>query len=372
MPWGTYVHVPWCSRRCPYCGFHTERATDVPWEAWLAGLRAEHARWQPMFPGVPSTLYLGGGTPSLVPKDVLRRAVAALGQPDLDELTVEVNPEDAAPAWLEAAVGAGVDRVSLGVQTLDPRHARTLGRTRGTRAAPDALRRVRTLGLRSWSVDLIFAVPGQSLDDLRRDLDALLAWDPPHVATYGLTFEPGTAFTRLRDRGHLAELPDDAWRAMYDTITATLRGAGLERYEVSNFARPGHESRHNQLYWTDAPYLGLGPGAHGYAPDGTRWANPHDTARWLANPTDSAKIEVPTPEQAAIDALISALRGRDGVDLDRLARRTGRTPSPVLIDALVREGLLRRDGPRLALTDAGVPLADALTARLARGLVPAP
>ncbi|MCA9573431.1 MAG: coproporphyrinogen III oxidase family protein, partial [Myxococcales bacterium] len=220
------------------------------------------------FTGDPATLYIGGGTPSRLSADTLLGLVETVGAPDV---TVEANPEDLEPEWLEALVAGGVSRVSLGVQSTVPRFARRLGRAH-VPAGP-AIERLRGSGLDSWSVDLIFGLPGQTLADLVADLEALLAHEPPHVSLYGLTIEPGTGFARLEARGREMEPDADVWRSMYDHLVERLEAAGLHRYEVSNFARNGHRSAHNALYWQGAPYLAVGPGAHGFAPDGRRWVN---------------------------------------------------------------------------------------------------
>ena len=212
--------------------------------------------------------------------------------------------------------------------------------------------------------DLIFGVPGQTLEAFDADLQRVIDLGAPHVSVYGLTIEDGTRFARAG----LRTAEDELWRAMYDRLVERLEDAGLLRYEVSNFARDGHRSAHNRLYWTDAPYLGLGPSAHGYAPDGERWANVADLRLYLASGDPTLTRERPKPRQAATDLLVAAMRAVEGVDLARMAARTGRVPSPAAVHRLVREGLVRRDGDRLALTRAGFPLCDSVVAFLSRDL----
>jgi oxygen-independent coproporphyrinogen-3 oxidase len=157
---------------------------------------------------------------------------------------------------------------------------------------------------------------------------------------------------------------EDTWRAMYEAIGTRLRAAGLDRYEVSNFARPGHESAHNRLYWTDRPYLGLGPSAHGYAPDGTRWIDVADVGAWLVRDDPTAESGIPSPRERAVDLLVSCLRGRDGLDLDHLRARSGHFLSGSALDPLAARDLLVRDGPRIRLGEAGFPVADAVVRHL--------
>jgi oxygen-independent coproporphyrinogen-3 oxidase len=241
--------------------------------------------------------------------------------------------------------------------------ARRLGRARSSAVAADVVRRVAD-AVPTFAVDLMFAVPGEGADPLRRDLDAALALGAPHVSLYGLTIEEGTRFARAAARGALVPVDADAWRATYDAAVAHLRGAGVDRYEVSNFARPGHESAHNLLYWSDAPYLGLGPSAHGYLPDGTRTVDVAALDAWLATPDGTATTERPTGRARATDLLVSALRSVRGVDRDHLRARTGLDAPDAVVAALARAGLLRAEGRRIALTDAGFPVCDAVVAHL--------
>ncbi|MEZ4236141.1 MAG: coproporphyrinogen-III oxidase family protein [Myxococcota bacterium] len=363
---GVYVHVPWCRARCPYCAFAVVPGAAPPdWRPYVAKVLAEAASWAPAFPGRGATLYLGGGTPSRLPVAAIAALVAGLGA-GWDEVTVECNPEDAAPAWLDGVVAAGVTRISLGVQSTVPAVARRLGRGHTQAHAAASMARVAASGVRSWSADLMFAVPGQALGDLDRDLDALLEAGVPHVSLYGLTFEPGTRFdaARQRARGGVTPVDDDLWRAMYDRIVERLHGAGIRRYEVSNFARPGHEARHNAGYWADRPYLGLGPSAHGYAPDGTRWVNRADLADWLAADDPTASRERPDPWTRAVDRLVSGVRAAAGLELGAL----GVPVDDREVERLVTLGAIVRTGDRIALTDAGFPICDAVVGRLVDAL----
>lgn len=369
-PWGLYVHVPWCRRRCPYCAFYVEADRDVPWDAYVDALLAEYALRRPALPEPASTVFLGGGTPSRMPPAALSRLLAGLSRLDDAEVSAECNPEDCTDDWLQGAMEAGVNRVSLGMQTFQPDFARLLNRNSSVHEAQQTAARVAAAGLRSWSLDLIFALPDQTLADLERDLDAIEASGVPHVALYGLTYEPRTAFTRARDAGRFTEASEDLWRAMYERIVERLRGMGLERYEVSNFARPGHRSQHNQIYWNDQPYLGLGPSAHGFLPDGRRYHNKPDAGAYLRGGDPTELIEAPSPEQAAVDALVSGLRGCEGLDLHRLGQRTGLAPTTSAVERLCQEGLAQLIGERLSLTDAGYPVCDAIASHLADRLEP--
>lgn len=369
-PWGVYVHVPWCRRRCPYCAFYVEVDRDVDWERFVDRVLSEYDVRRREFATPPATVFLGGGTPSRMPAGPLARLIEGLGAAPGAEVSAECNPEDADEGWLDGALAAGVTRVSLGMQTFDPKFARLLNRACTVDVARRIASTVGASGVATWSVDLIFALPGQTLADLDAEIDAVFEVDAPHVALYGLTFEEGTPFERARRQGKLRPTPDARWRAMYDRLVDRLEASGRRRYEVSNFARPGHESRHNLLYWTDAPYLGLGPSAHGYLPDGRRYHNVRDVTRYLDDADPTAEIEAVVGADRAADLLVSGLRGVGGVDLDRLRARTGHEPSASAIARLVAGGVLAHDGRHLRLTPSGFPVSDAVVRELVTSLGP--
>lgn len=351
--------------QCPYCAFAVTPGQGVPDAGpWLDRLRWEHDLRRPDFLGAPSTVFFGGGTPSRLAPAVIGEALRAFGAAPGAEVSVEANPEDLDQAWVDGALAAGVTRISLGVQTFDPAVARRLGRARSAARAAEALERV-ARAAPTFSVDLIFAVPGEPEHRLRDDLGRVFDAGAPHLSVYGLTIEEGTRFERAVRGGRMVPVDDDRWRTAYDTILERAAAAGLHRYEVSNLARPGHASRHNRLYWTDAPYLGLGPSAHGYAPDGRRWVNHADLATWLAAPHPSSHEERPDARERALDLLVSALRCVEGIDLRRLAADL----EPGVVLGLERAGLIRVEGGRLRLTDAGFPVCDAVVGRLADALL---
>ena len=369
--WGIYIHIPWCRVQCPYCAFHVvSDNSEPPTDSFVESALGEIEKRREDYPGLASTLYLGGGTPSRLPSSAITRLIAGSPLTENVEITVEANPEDVTEAWCEDIVAAGATRVSLGVQSLQTHVSRRLGRGHTSRVAQIAIQRIRQAELSSWSVDLIFGVPGQSLEDLERDLDELLMFEPPHLSVYGLTIEPGTSFANAVRQKRMTPVEDDAWRVQYDHLVATLQLAHLERYEVSNFARSGHESRHNSAYWQDTPYMGVGPSAHGLRPDGARYVNEANTTLYLQRGGPSETIEFPSAWQAAVDYLTSAIRTREGVDLGYLNRRYGHVPSAAVLDVLTQQQWVTRDPQRLCLTDQAVPLADAIASRLVDNLAP--
>lgn len=364
--YGIYVHIPWCRVRCAYCAFVTWTEADPPWAAWLASVLADWQHESAHFSGAAHSLYLGGGTPSLAPPELIGALIRALPLQDQAEVTLEVNPGTADAARLRAFCRAGVTRLSLGIQTFQARHARLLGRAHSVGEARALLGEIGQLPLRSWSFDLIFGLPGQALEELEADLDQLVEVQPPHVSLYGLTYEPDTPLTKARDSGRLVALDADRWRAQHDLLASRLQGGGWERYEVSNFARPGHRARHNEAVWRGGAYAGLGPAAHGLRPCGTRTVQPAHWPAWVGR--QGPTLETCTPKERALDLVLTQTRHCMGLDLDRLERTTGHRVDPSTIHTLCAGGLVQARAGRLSLTEAGFPLADAVIRRLAKSL----
>ena len=359
-----YVHFPFCVLKCPYCDFNSHARREHEVEGYVEALLLEAAA---RAAGLhPRTIFVGGGTPTHAPPAVLERYVAGVrrivGDTRLTEVTVEANPGSVTPEAARALVAAGVTRVSMGAQSFDARHLKTLGRVHG----PDDTRRsveiLRSAGIGRLSVDLILALPGQTLAEQACDVEQALALGTEHLSAYVLTYEEGTPFTRWMREGRLPP-PDDEREAEHQAVVAAqLAAAGFERYEVSNFARPGARCEHNLGYWTNANWAALGAGAHGHV-DGRRWKNLSDPARYAAAVRAqghaeewSETVDAPT---RLFETLMMGLRLSDGVDLDRAQRLTGLDARVLHRDVLqqhVRDGLLELDGPRLRPTPRGLDL----------------
>ena len=282
-----YVHYPYCATLCPYCDFFS---TVAPEDARYARtVLRELALWSRHSAGPVTSLYFGGGTPGRMSPQLCRQLVEAVAQhwglaPGA-EVTMEVNPDDVTEAGLHAFLEAGVNRVSIGLQSLDDEALIWLGRRHDAAAGRRAVGAARRAGVHNLSVDMIFGLPQQTMAELDEQLDAVLALEPEHLSLYGLTIEPGTRFGEAFRRGELVELPRDLWLAMYARVAERVGAAGLERYEVSNFARPGFSSRHNRAYWRDRNFVAVGPGAHGQRQlaDGSleRRINPRSLGAWV-------------------------------------------------------------------------------------------
>jgi oxygen-independent coproporphyrinogen-3 oxidase len=323
-----YLHVPFCRRRCTYCDFSIAVRRDVPAERYVSAVSSELERRQATdwWDNEPlETLYLGGGTPSLLPPPSLASLIrdltarcATLGAPAVPdaELTIEVNPEDVTDEAAATWVGAGVNRVSLGVQSFDPSVLEWMHRSHSAEQAEEAVRVLRAAGIGSVSLDLIFALPVELKrnwsDDLRRALEV----EPDHLSLYGLTVEPRTPLARRIARGATSTPVDGTFAEQFLEAHDALTSAGFEHYEVSNYSRPGHRSRHNQAYWIGRPYLGLGPSAHGY--DGARrywnrapWSAYEQVLKAGGDPTES--VEHLTTAQRRLETVYLGLRTVEGL-----------------------------------------------------------
>lgn len=370
-PWGVYVHVPWCRRRCSYCDFYFEIGKADA--SFAAAVAAElEARRDEVPAGAAQTIYLGGGTPSALDDaalDELLRAVRARVRVSDDvEVTLEANPEDLDDERLARLFDLGVTRLSLGAQSFDDDVLRWLGRAHDG-AHARAVVRAAVARFSRVSVDLILGVPDEPAARLARDLDEVVDAGPGHVSAYMLTVEEGTPLWRMVDEGRRPAPSDDAQADGYERLQERLPAAGLRQYEISSFARAGEESRHNRLYWAQGTWLGLGPGAHSmHLADDGGVVRRHTTARlfdWRKDPAAAAhEVETLAPAHALFEAVAFGLRDlARGVDLDAVGARHQTAPPPALRAALAREaerGRVVSRGAHVALTAEGARFADAV------------
>ncbi|UJR78571.1 radical SAM family heme chaperone HemW [Sandaracinus amylolyticus] len=346
-----YVHFPWCLKKCPYCDFNSYGTArdDVPHEAYAdAVLRELEARRGQLEGRTLVSIFVGGGTPSLWDPRALGRVLAgihgAFGAREADlEVTVECNPTSLDQARAASLREAGVNRISIGVQSLDESRLKFLGRLHDAPMALTAVREARR-EITRVSADLMFGMPGQKAHDFEAELDRVLETGVDHVSAYALTIEPGTQFGELHKKGRLPVAPDDDYAETFLAAESMFASRGLEHYEVSNYARPGQEARHNLHYWRGGDYVGLGAGAVGCLGDGRgggrRWRDEALPAKYLEGSGELARVESWEETLSADDrvreALMLGLRTREGVDLDALRARTG-------VDARVgRERALER------------------------------
>jgi oxygen-independent coproporphyrinogen-3 oxidase len=390
-----YIHTPFCVHKCHYCDFYSLVDIQDRQEPFLHRLIDELRFLAPHAPGPLETIFVGGGTPSLLRPRLWERLLAALhdlfdlslfqpgapGAPPLPptqppsrgEFTVECNPESASPPILSILAAGGVNRISLGAQSFLPRHLKTLERWHDPANVARAIDAARAAGIPRLSIDLIFAIPGQSVDDWRADLEQALALGTTHLSCYNLTYEPGTAMTARLRAGEFRPVEEDIEVEMFTLAGALLASRGLERYEVSNFARAGHQCRHNLAYWRQHQWLAAGPSASGHV-GGCRWKNVPRLGDYLASagPSPVTDFEPPDPRRALRERLMTGLRLAEGVDTGRFiddldAIAPGSTaPFVAAVRRAADRGLLvdAEAEERWRLTDAGLLLADGIAAEL--------
>ena len=359
-PLGVYVHVPFCATRCDYCDFATwtDRGglIDDYVAACVVDLQGRVARGEL---GEASTVFLGGGTPSLLEPEALARILDAIPRRAGAEVTVECNPDGVDGARLRAYQRAGVNRCSFGAQSMRPHVLAALGRTHDPAGVARALTAARQAGIERLNVDLIYGGAGETLDDWSSTLDTVLALGPTHVSAYALTVEPGTPLGARVAAGDTPAPDDDAQAEKYELADDRLTAAGYGWYEISNWAQPGDECRHHLLYWAQGDYLGIGCAAHGHVA-GTRSWNVRRPERYIervrAGATPVAGAEQLDDTTRAEEALALALRTRAGAPAPPGADST--------VAELVRAGFVRQAGERLVLTRRGRLLATEVTVRL--------
>lgn len=381
-----YIHVPFCFHKCHYCDFYSLVDTRDRQPSFVSRLETELASLAPLAAGAPlRTIFVGGGTPSLLAVDLWQRLLQTLARLfDLSEIqrgsgefTVECNPETVTPQLMDVLVRGGVSRVSLGAQSFDRKHLKTLERWHEPANVGRALEVARASGIGRQSIDLIFAVPGQSIEDWTTDLDQAIALGTEHLSCYSLTYEPNTAMTARLRRGEFARAPEDLEIDMQLCALERLRSAGFERYEISNFARPGAECRHNLAYWRQREWLAAGPSASAHV-GGHRWKNVPRLDDYL-NPTADGSSEVvdhegPDEPRALVELIMTGLRTAEGLDAVEFISRAERVrpgSSARLTAQAERQtvlGSMRPDGARWQLTDDGLMIADAIAVEFMRSL----
>jgi oxygen-independent coproporphyrinogen-3 oxidase len=382
---GIYVHWPFCASKCPYCDFNSHvRLRGIDEARFRSAFLKELAHWAGLAPArTVGSVFFGGGTPSLMSPATVGAVIDGIARhwtlAAHAEITLEANPSSVEAARFRGYRDAGVNRVSLGVQSLDDGVLRTLGRLH---TAADALAAIAVASATfdRFSFDLIYARPGQAVEAWREELQRALALAGTHLSLYQLTIEPGTPFADLNARGKLNVPDGELARAFYD-LTQDLTGrAGLPAYEISNHAVPGEECRHNLLYWRYGEYAGIGPGAHGrVVVDGARQATAteRNPERWAAlvesrghGLTETTAL---SPAEQADEALLMGLRLAEGIDLDRLAALTGLAPHPAALAELVRSRLIERPpdrstGSRVRASAEGRIVLDQVVLRLSSAL----
>jgi len=370
-----YIHWPFCLAKCPYCDFNSHVRESVDHAAWEKALLADLRHEAELASGAAlDSIFFGGGTPSLMPPALVARLLSEAeklwGFASGIEITLEGNPSSVEAANYAALAAAGVNRASLGLQALDDQTLRFLGRLHGV---AEGLRAVETAQnvFDRVSIDLIYARPDQTAASWEAELAQALALGTSHLSLYQLTIEPGTRFETMVRKGDFTPLDDDTCADLFSLTREQTAAAGLPAYEISNHARLGEESRHNLTYWRYQDYVGIGPGAHGRR-GGAATVRHKKPENWLsavaANGHGIAESRVLGTREQAAEAMLMGLRLREGIDLAAMATRFGLAPAALLDPAKAelyrQQGLVWQDGTRVGVTEAGMPLLDALLGEL--------
>lgn len=362
-PLGIYIHCPFCRSKCPYCDFYSVCYSDESADRYIDALVSRIEGYAGM--GLcADTIYFGGGTPSLLGVQrisIIMQALARTFALDAPEVTLELNPCTASAELMHGLRSAGVNRFSIGVQSGLDCELASLGRKHSAAQSAHAVELARSAGFDNISLDIMLGTPGQTQESLGRSLDFLLGLEPQHISAYMLKIEPGTPYASRK-----LELPDDDETArLYMTVSETLRNNGYEHYEISNFALPGYESRHNMKYWLCEEYLGFGPSAHGYF-QGTRYSYPRSLEEYIAG---ECRIDN-EPGGSAEEYIMLGLRLSCGLGLDILRTRYNIDVGKLLLAAqpLCKAGLVRCENDRIALTPEGYLVSNAIILKLTEAL----
>ena len=370
---GLYIHIPFCASRCVYCGFYSTTLPALR-DAYVDALCQELTLRAEELPAdeAITTIYLGGGTPSQLTTDQLDRLfsyIYKVYRPQPVKVTMECNPDDVTPAFADWIAQSPIDRISMGAQTFSDDRLRLLRRRHTAAEVRRATTLLRQAGICNISIDLMFGFPGETLADWEQDIDEALRLGVEHISAYSLMYEEGTTLHRWLSEGRIQEIDDDLSLRMYDCLVDRLTAAGYRHYEISNFALPQRESRHNSSYWRDVPYMGLGASAHSFDGWQRSW-NVADIETYIAaigRGERPCTVEALDPDTHYEDVVLTSLRTAEGIDLGKIRRDFGSQRLDFLLAAAdqdLRQGYLVREDDHLRLTRRGIYLSDGITARL--------
>lgn len=332
---GLYIHIPFCSSKCAYCDFYSGTSYKrIP--TFLKALEQEYKNRKHEIGMLdPSTIYIGGGTPSVLSQEQFESLAAWLPKTNVEEFTVEANPDHINRNLVRSWLKNGVNRVSLGVQSFNDKELKAVGRNHSSRTVTEAINILRSSGIKNISIDLIYGLPDQTNSSWQNSLDKAMKLRPEHISAYCLTVEPKTRLGVMARKGEFTEASDEdiAWR--YAALCTTLAENGYEHYEISNFALPQYYSRHNSAYWNSTPYLGLGPAAHSLRTDGSRCYNEANLTRYIENPASVLTIDSETDIDRANDIIFTRLRTAAGLNMAEIPEK-------------FRENLLKNAQPLIA------------------------
>lgn len=357
---GIYVHIPFCASRCIYCDFYSSTGLDALQDDYIDALIRElHQKTDYLRAEKVNTIYIGGGTPSLLSIENIRRLCDALydyAGHDISEFTIECNPDDVSPTLASTIKECGINRVSMGVQTFSDQRLAFLRRRHKSDDAVKAVNLLRSSSIYNISIDLMFGFPGETLQEWAQDIERALALNVEHLSAYSLMYEEGTRLYRMLKEGRIKENDEDVSRQMYELLIDRLTEADYTHYEISNFAKEGHESKHNSNYWNGTKYLGLGAGAHSYDGDSRQW-NICDIKKYIKGCGIPEGYEQLDSAAKYNDLITTALRTRSGINLSQLSTKER---AYIIRNARksIANGLLLQDGDLLRLTREGLYVSD--------------
>ena len=384
---GLYIHIPFCRRKCLYCDFYSGGVRIADWRLYIDSILNEFRLRKEEIQMPPLTLYLGGGTPSLIPSDGLRSLIEEIrkisGAESWDEFTIEVNPEDVSDDNCKAWRNCGVNRVSLGIQSLNNPELEKIGRRHDSVRAIDAFETIRKY-FDNISVDIISGLPGQTPDSYYATLNKITSLEPEHISSYSLMLEEGTSLTLLANAGKIILPSEETVALMHDMTVNELKNKGYLHYELSNYAKPGFESKHNTGYWTGKAYIGLGPGAHSYDGDGIRRANPCDLKGYMKYFSGSKELlnkdypdsrrmhkffdeENLTDDELREEMIMTRLRLKEGLDLDKFKERFGEKSFKQLMENAIRyieNGKMGKENQRLFFNENAILISNLILSDL--------
>lgn len=364
-----YIHIPFCRSKCLYCDFYSGGERIADWDLYIDCILNELFQRRGELSNIPATLYLGGGTPSLIPAGSFKKLINGIS--DLlhvekwKEFTIEVNPEDVDEEKCELWKECGVNRISIGIQSLNNIELKTIGRRHDRDKAVESIRTlIKHYG--NISVDIMFGIPGQTLESYSETLREIIELSPCHISSYSLMLEKGTAMTHLVEKGIMNLPEEDIWMKMYVLTYETLKDAGYSHYEISNYSLPGFESIHNSSYWLGYPYLGLGPGAHSYDGKNIRKSNPADLKGYLGNFSRSHEnifyeSEILSEDEMWEEMIMTRLRTCRGLDINEFKSRFGEKELESVLKKsfrFIKSNELKISGNYLKLSEKGILKSD--------------
>ena len=370
---GIYIHIPFCKQRCNYCAFYSTTLYNIR-EKYVDALckeivlRKEYAGSAPI-----GTIYFGGGTPSTLTMEQLQKICGTIYSTHsvlpTAEVTIECNPDDLTPDFLAQLKQLPFNRISMGVQSFNDTQLKRLGRRHNAQKAREAVHNAREAGYNNISIDLIFALPGSTITEWEHDLDSAIALHPDHLSAYNLTYEEGTPLYRALERGDFAELSEEENVEQFQTLITKMKEAGYRHYEISNFALPGCESRHNSSYWNDTPYIGCGAAAHSYNGTSRQWniADIQEYIKGMESGEYNFEIEQLTEEERYNDTILTRLRTADGLPLEWMKEKFCDRLNRYMQHSAEKEialGNLKEENGSLSLTEKGIFISDAVIREL--------